>query len=221
MKKNVVLLLCLIFTACREKTVDPITPSPTPIVQVTNEQAKLNSLIMPLKKSALDLSDEELKVLDELKSASIIGLGEATHGTKEFFEMKHRLFKYFVENFNHKYFAFEMDYAESLIFDEYVQTGKGDIVQLMKDKMYFWTWNTVEVKNLLEWMKNYNQGKAEADRVFWLLPSHRLKPDQVRAVKFVAQDFGDTVIPRPEKDISADGVHPTYKGYKVLGYLTE
>jgi lysophospholipase L1-like esterase len=63
--------------------------------------------------------------------------------------------------------------------------------------------------------------KAQADRVFWLLPSQKLKPDQVRAVKFVAQDFGDTVIPRPEKDISADGVHPTYKGYKVLGYLTE
>jgi lysophospholipase L1-like esterase len=63
--------------------------------------------------------------------------------------------------------------------------------------------------------------KAQAERVFWLLPSQKLKPDQVRAVKFVAQDFGDTVIPRPEKDISADGVHPTYKGYKVLGYLTE
>jgi len=63
--------------------------------------------------------------------------------------------------------------------------------------------------------------RAQADRVFWLLPSQRLKPDQVRAVKFVAQDFGDTVIPRPERDISADGVHPTYKGYKVLGDLTK
>ncbi len=63
--------------------------------------------------------------------------------------------------------------------------------------------------------------KAQAQRVFWLLPSQKLKPDQVRAVKFVAGDYGDTVIPRPEKDISADGVHPTYKGYKVLGYLTE
>jgi hypothetical protein len=63
--------------------------------------------------------------------------------------------------------------------------------------------------------------KAQADRVFWLLPSQKLKPDQVRAVKFVAGDYGDTVIPRPEKDISGDGVHPTYKGYKVLGYLTE
>jgi lysophospholipase L1-like esterase len=62
--------------------------------------------------------------------------------------------------------------------------------------------------------------RAQADRVFWLLPSQRLKPDQVRAVKFVAIDYGDTVIPRPERDISADGVHPTYKGYKVLGDLT-
>jgi lysophospholipase L1-like esterase len=63
--------------------------------------------------------------------------------------------------------------------------------------------------------------KAQAQRVFWLLPSYRLKPDQVRAVKFVAIEYGDTVIPRPEKNISGDGVHPTYKGYKVLGDLTK
>jgi lysophospholipase L1-like esterase len=62
--------------------------------------------------------------------------------------------------------------------------------------------------------------QAKADRVFWLLPSQRLKPEQVRAVKFVAIEYGDTVIPRPEKDISADGVHPTYKGYRALGELT-
>lgn len=61
---------------------------------------------------------------------------------------------------------------------------------------------------------------AQADRVFWLLPSQKLKPEQYRFVKFVAQEYGDTVIPRPERDISADGVHPTYKGYKVLGDLT-
>jgi len=61
---------------------------------------------------------------------------------------------------------------------------------------------------------------VSAQRVFWLLPSQKLKPEQYRAVKFVAIDFGDTVIPRPEREISADGVHPTYKGYKVLGELT-
>lgn len=64
------------------------------------------------------------------------------------------------------------------------------------------------------------RSRAQAEKVFWLLPSQRLKPEQVRAVKFVAQDFGDIVIPRPEKNISADGVHPTYKGYKELADMT-
>lgn len=62
--------------------------------------------------------------------------------------------------------------------------------------------------------------QAQADRVFWLLPSQRLKPRQVEAVRQVAAEFGDTVIPRPESNISADGVHPTYRGYRVLGNLT-
>lgn len=61
---------------------------------------------------------------------------------------------------------------------------------------------------------------AQADRVFWLLPSTKLKPRQVEAVQHVAAEFGDTVIPRPESNISQDGVHPTYKGYKILGDQT-
>lgn len=61
---------------------------------------------------------------------------------------------------------------------------------------------------------------AQADRVFWLLPSDRLKPAQVQAVKRVAQQYGDTVIPRPETNISADGVHPTYQGYRELARQT-
>jgi len=61
---------------------------------------------------------------------------------------------------------------------------------------------------------------AQADRVFWLLPSQRLKPRQVEAVRQVAAEFGDTVIPRPESNISSDGVHPTYRGYKILGDQT-
>ena len=61
---------------------------------------------------------------------------------------------------------------------------------------------------------------AKADQVFWLLPSNKLKPAQVEAVKKVAEEFGDVVIPRPETDISADGVHPTYKGYKALAAQT-
>ena len=62
---------------------------------------------------------------------------------------------------------------------------------------------------------------ARADRVFWLLPSVRLKPAQVDAVKRVALEYGDTVVPRPEPLISGDGVHPTYRGYKALADQTK
>ena len=62
---------------------------------------------------------------------------------------------------------------------------------------------------------------ADADKVFWLLPSQKLKPSQVEAVKKVAIEFGDTVISRPETDISKDGVHPTYTGYKKLSEQTK
>ena len=65
------------------------------------------------------------------------------------------------------------------------------------------------------------RSEAQASRVFWLLPSQRLKPRQVDAVRQVAAEYGDTVIPRPESNISADGVHPTYRGYKVLGDQTK
>ena len=65
------------------------------------------------------------------------------------------------------------------------------------------------------------RSSAQADRVFWLLPSQKLKPRQVEAVRKVALEFSDVVIPRPESNISADGVHPTYKGYKILGELAK
>ena len=65
------------------------------------------------------------------------------------------------------------------------------------------------------------RSKVKADRVFWLLPSQKLKPKQVEAVIRVAVEFDDVFIPRPENNISADGVHPTYKGYKELGDLTK
>jgi hypothetical protein len=57
--------------------------------------------------------------------------------------------------------------------------------------------------------------------VFWLLPSDKLKPQQVAIVKAVALEYGDTIIPRPEQNISGDGVHPTYKGYVKLAEQTK
>lgn len=61
---------------------------------------------------------------------------------------------------------------------------------------------------------------ASAVQVYWILPSTKLKPRQVEAVWQVALEFDDIVITRPEDHISKDGVHPTYRGYRILADQT-
>ena len=120
----------------------------------------------PLSKNPFQISDSELSFLNEIGDSRIIGLGESTHGTKEFFQIKHRVFQYLVENHGFSAFVFEMDMAEARIFNDWVQHRRdGSIRDLMIDNMYFWTWRTLEVKDLLEWMRNYNVGKALEDMI--------------------------------------------------------
>jgi erythromycin esterase len=140
-------------------------------VQLTPEQeqlvGELNQWLIPIGAHPLNLADSEVSFLDRLEGVKMVGLGEATHGTQEFFQMKHRIFQYLVEHYGHKVFAFEADFAESLYLNDYVLTGEGDLQTLMKRKMQFWTWRTVEVMKLLEWMKEYNDGKPEEEKIHY------------------------------------------------------
>ena len=45
---------------------------------------------------------------DIIGDAHIVGLGEATHGTKEFFNMKHKIFQYYYLKYLHKPIKFPL-----------------------------------------------------------------------------------------------------------------
>jgi hypothetical protein len=40
------------------------------------------------------------------------------------------------------------------------------------------------------------------------------------AIVRIAAEYGDTILPRPRDHMSADGIHPTGRGYKILGDQT-
>jgi erythromycin esterase len=87
--------------------------------------------------------------------ARVVALGEATHGTREFFQMKHRALEYLVDQMGFTVFAIEANWPESLAVNEYVLYGTGDAARVLAG-MYFWTWNTEEVLDLIHWMRAWN-----------------------------------------------------------------
>ena len=96
--------------------------------------------------------------------ASVVGLGEATHGTREFFRLKHRLIRYLVREHDLRVVAMEANFPETLAIDEYVVHGRGTARDAL-DGIYFWTWNVESVLSLLEWLRTFNSGRPVEDRV--------------------------------------------------------
>ena len=167
--KTLIIILSFVIVAC-EKTKEPTVIGPSEVktdVHLLTVQ-ELDNLIHPLSGASPELNHDDMLPLAYLGNSKIVGLGEATHGTKEFFQLKHRIFKYLVENHGFKIFGFEADMGESIFIDRYITTGKGNIKNLMLNKMHFWTWKTEEVKDLLEWMKIYNEGKTEDEKIHYM-----------------------------------------------------
>jgi erythromycin esterase len=104
---------------------------------------------------------EDLMPLKELiGDARIVALGEATHGTHEFSEMKHRMLRFLVEEMGFNTFATEASWAETNLINDYVRTGQGDPAKLL-DEYFGWAGNTQEVFDMILWMRAHNENPGE------------------------------------------------------------
>jgi erythromycin esterase-like protein len=93
--------------------------------------------------------------------ARIVALGEATHGTREFFQLKHRMVEFLATQMGFNIFAIEANMPEAYKLNDYVLHGTGDPAALIKG-MYFWTWDTQEVLAMVKWMREFNtSGKGK------------------------------------------------------------
>ncbi len=138
----------------------PPAPEQTPFeVRV----AILNSELAPLDSTLPGPATDDLLPLSRLAAARVIGMGEATHGTREFFHLKHKIFRWLVEEHGATVFAIESDIAEGYFLDQYVQTGEGDLESMMLERMHYWTWYTEEVRDLIQWMADYNAANPDAE----------------------------------------------------------
>jgi erythromycin esterase-like protein len=174
-------------------------------------------------------------------NARIVSLGEATHGTREFFQLKHRLVEFLASEMGFTIFSIEANMPEAYKLNDYVLNGNGDPAQLLRG-LYFWTWDTEEVLDMIRWMREFNKsgkGRIEFTGFDMQTPDvaqqivsdfvakndsdyARLLAESVRQLKSSqapAASFGVATARFPIKDAAGHRVH--YSGYIKTEDVTE
>jgi erythromycin esterase len=154
-KYSVISLLCLLLagmllTGCQNGSKTTLlSPQAAALAWL-----KQHALVLKTTDPAAPLDD--LSILRPLiGNASIVGLGEATHGSHEFFAMKQRLFEFLVEKMGFTMMVMEGSWSVGEQINQYIVEGKGTAQHVLQ-LFQFWTWNTQEVLDLLQWMRAYN-----------------------------------------------------------------
>jgi erythromycin esterase-like protein len=126
--------------------------------------------------------------------ARIVSLGEATHGTREFFQLKHRMLEFLATQMGFTIFSIEANMPEAYRLNDFVLNGTGDPLKLISG-MYFWTWNTQEVLDMVLWMREFNKsGKGRVEFTGFDMQTPSVANEIVR--DFVAKaspDFAPTL----------------------------
>lgn len=124
----------------------------------SEEKEYISKFIYPIKTLNPEEKDNsDLQILNKLiGNSSIVGLGEATHGSSEVYQMKYRISEYLIANKQFNVFSLEANMPESFLMNQYIQEGKGAPKDILKG-MYFWLWQTEETLMFVEWLKKYNE----------------------------------------------------------------
>ncbi|WP_435603014.1 erythromycin esterase family protein [Streptomyces sp. bgisy130] len=99
-----------------------------------------------------------------LRDVRIVGLGESTHGTREFFRLKHRIVEFLVREAGFTTLALEASASATRALDAYVRHGTGDPARLIT-RLGFWTWRTEEMLGLVQWLRTHNRDLPEDRQV--------------------------------------------------------
>nr|BFD64694.1 hypothetical protein BdHM001_33750 [Bdellovibrio sp. HM001] len=124
----------------------------------------------PMEQIVHDLKDKGHAIttyesLDDLikimSTRRVVMLGEATHGTHEFYNIRRQISERLIQNHGFKFIAVEGDWPDCQKLNDYIQTGAGGSAREVMKQFHrwpTWLWANDETASLIEWMRNYKAG---------------------------------------------------------------
>jgi len=138
---------------------------PQASVEASELVQSLRILAQPLRHA-----DDLNPLLDAVGDARLVLLGEASHGTREFYTFRDSLSRRLVRERGFSFIAIEGDWAALLPLDRYVRHRPGAPASAREALLQIkrwprWLWANSEMEALGEWLRAFNRGLAPERRV--------------------------------------------------------
>ena len=140
-------------------------------------------------KYAEKITGDKLPSIDVPEGTRIVALGEATHGNKEFQELKKLVFQDMVENKGIRAFVLEADTGGCEAINRYIHGGEGTLEEAT-ETLGFQIYRTDEMADLISWMKSYNEKAKEGQDIRFYGFDMQDKEYELRYVIEALKEYG-------------------------------
>ncbi|VTU21681.1 protein-L-isoaspartate O-methyltransferase [Variovorax sp. RA8] len=105
-------------------------------------------------------------LLERIGDARVVLMGEATHGTSEFYRMREHISRELILRKNFNFIAIEGDWPDAARIDRYVRHGRHRPAKWTAFARFpVWMWRNREMRDFVDWLRDHNAGIDAADRV--------------------------------------------------------
>lgn len=132
-------------------------------------ETELINTVRSLARPACSAADLD-PLLDRIGDARYVLLGEASHGTHEFYTWRTAISQRLIEEKGFSFIAVEGDWPDCYRVNRYVK-GHADSGETAREVLHAfqrwptWMWANEEVIELTEWLRTHNTGLTGADKV--------------------------------------------------------
>jgi erythromycin esterase-like protein len=129
-------------------------------------------------------------MFDRFADARVVLLGEASHGTSEFYRARAAITKRLIERHGFKIVAVEADWPDAATLDRYIRHREPrDGESQAFERFPMWMWRNTDVDALIRWMRGHNQGRAyQAMAGFYGLDLYNMSASMRAVIDFLEEE---------------------------------
>ena len=141
-------------------------PRPRP-AQLRPDEGEIVNAIAAFSEPFNSIEGAELDaLLERIGDAKIVLLGEATHGTSEFYRMREHISQELIARKGFRFVAIEGDWPDVARLDHYVRHFEYPPSEWTAFARFpTWMWRNNEVRSFVDWLHAHNAERAPPERV--------------------------------------------------------